>query len=101
MQNHDGSEYETLIYSFFSCKQFKIVLGDIKIDEYFEKNYETLTFNLVLPSKNTYEKSGIVTGDYKWYANETPKRNSKGKGSDNSTKTFFNLVKKLSLKNDI
>ena len=96
IQNHDGSNY--LIkgnYDFFPSEQFKIVFGDIKITEYDEKEYETLNFNIALPSKNIYEESGIVTGvvsdvtplslltgDYKWYANLSPsKPNSQGKGS--------------------
>ena len=82
IQNHDGSEYETRNYDFSPCNQFKIVLGGIKITEYDEKNYETLTFNVALPSKNTYHESGIVSGDYRWYKNSSSKRKLKGKGSD-------------------
>ena len=82
MKNHDGTDYETITYDFSPCNQFKIALGGIKITEYDEKNYETLTFNLALPSKNTYEYSGIVSGDYRWYKNSSSERNLKGKGSD-------------------
>ena len=85
IKNHDGSEYETRSYDYFRCERFKIVLGDIQINEYDEKNYETLDFKILLPSKNTYKASGIVSGDYKWYRNYSPKRNFKGKGSDFST----------------
>ena len=82
MQNHDGSQYETKSYGFFPSEQFKIVLGDIKINEYDRKKYETLNFNLALPSANNNQQSGIVSGDYKWYTNFSPKRNLKGKGSN-------------------
>ena len=93
MQNHDGSKYEYKTYDFLPCEQFKIVLGDIKIDAYDRKNYETLDFNVALPSKNTYKKSGKVSGDYKWYKNFSPKRNLKGRASYDSTQIFFNLSK--------
>ena len=94
MQNHDGNKYETKSYNFFPSEQFNIVLGDIKINEYDKKKYETMNFKLAVPSENTYEKSGIVNGDYKAYINSSPKRNLKGRGSD-STQIFCNLVKKL------
>ena len=82
IQNHDGSNYEVRSYDFSPSEQFKIVIGDIQITEYDEKDYETLNFNIVLPSENTYEESGIVTGDFKWYENLSPgKPNSQGKGS--------------------
>ena len=82
MQNHDGSKYEYKTYDFLPCEQFKIILGDIEINEYDEKIYETLNFNLALPSANNNQQSGIVSGDCKWYANFSPKRNLKGKGSN-------------------
>ena len=82
IENHDGTEYETRSYDFFRYNKFKIVLGNIQIDEYNEKNYETLDFKILLPSENNYEASGIVFGDYKWYQNYSPKRNLKGKESD-------------------
>ena len=82
MPYHDGTNYETRSYDFLPCKQFKIILGDIEINEYDEKIYETLNFNLALPSANNNQQSGIVSGDCKWYANFSPKRNLKGKGSN-------------------
>ena len=82
IKNHDGTSYETRDYVFFRCEQFKIVLGDIQINQYDEKDYETLDFKILLPSKNNYKASGIVSGDFKWYKNESPKRNLKGKESD-------------------
>ena len=115
MPNHDGSEYRYKTYDFFDCdaqcknkrvseckceNQFKIILRDIKINEYDKKNYETMNFKIALPSKNTFGKSGIVNGTkYNWYENNSPKINFKGMGSDDSIQSFFNLVKKLSLKN--
>ena len=69
---------------------FLVYLTDFCLAEYDEKNYETLTFNVALPSKNTYDETGIVSGDYRWYKNSSSKRNYgdppawelKGKGSD-------------------
>ena len=61
---------------------FLVYLTDFCLGEYDEKNYETLTFNVALPSKNTYDESGIVSGDYRWYKNSSSKRKLKGKGSD-------------------
>ena len=81
IKNHDGSEYETRSYDFFRCEKFKIVLGDIKINKYDNKKYETLNFKIELPLENTYEENGLVTGEYKWYENNSPKRILKGKGS--------------------
>ena len=66
---------------FFPCKQFKIVLGNIQINEYDEKNYETMNFKITLPTEKTHEKSGIVPGDFKWYRNISP-RKIKFKGGD-------------------
>ena len=83
MQNHDGTFFQSRSYDFFPCEQFKFVLGDIKINEYDEKNYETLNFNLALPVENTYEYSGTVYGDYKWYMNYSPSNiKLKGKRSN-------------------
>ena len=68
-----------MTYDFFPCKQFKIVLGDVQINKYDEKNYETMDFKITLPSEKTYEESGIVSGDYKWYKNISPRKiNFKG-----------------------
>ena len=92
IKNHDGTDYETRSYDFFLCEQFKIVLRDIRINEYDEKEYETMTLKIVLPSQNTYKKSGIVTGDFKWYRNSSAKINLKGTGSDNSREIFFNKI---------
>ena len=88
IQKHDGTDYETRNYDYFPCEQLKIVLRDIKINEYDEKNYETMTFKIASPSENTYDYSGMVTGDYKAYINSSPKKNLKGRGSD-STQIFF------------
>ena len=84
MKNHDGIEYEIRNCDFpcdFPCKQFKIVLGNIQINEYDEKNYETMNFKITLPTEKTHEKSGIVPGDFKWYRNISP-RKIKFKGGD-------------------
>ena len=96
--NHDGTSYETRSYDFFRCEQFKIVLGDIQINEYDEKEYETMNFKIASPSENNYKESGIVSGDFKWYRNSSPNINLKGRRSDDSIQTFFDSVKKLSLK---
>ena len=81
MKNHDGTDYETTNFDFFPCKQFKIVLGDVQINEYDEKNYETMNFKITLPTEKTYEQSGIVSGDFKWYRNISP-RNINFEGGD-------------------
>ena len=79
MKNHGGFEYETRNFDFFPCKQFKIVLGGVQINEYDEKNYETMNFKIALPSGKTHEKSGIDSGDFKWYRNISPRKiNYKG-----------------------
>ena len=103
IKNHDGSDYETRTYDFFRCEQFKIVLGDLRIngyidygyDEYYEydeydeisfsgpvpkyDDYETLNFKIALPSENKYEKSGRVKGDFKRYRNFSANINFKGR----------------------
>ena len=87
IKNHDGSGFETRSYYFFRCQRFKIVLGDIQINEYDEQNYETMNFKIALPSEESYEESGLVTGDYKWYKNFSPRKiNLKGRGSDDFVK---------------
>ena len=79
IKNHDGNKYETRTYDYFPCKQFKIVLGHVQINEYDEKNYETMNFKITLPTEKNYENSGIVSGDFKWYKNISPRKiNYKG-----------------------
>ena len=79
MENHDGTDYETRTYDFFPCKRLKIVLGDVQINKYDKKNYETMDFKIILPREKTYEESGIQSGNYKWYKNISPRKiNYKG-----------------------
>ena len=89
IRNHDGSKFETRSYDFVRCEQLKIVLGDIKINQYEEKQYETMNFDIALPSENTYKGSGIVKGDF-MYENSSPRNIIfKGRRSDCSLQTFF------------
>ena len=90
IKNHDGTDFETRTYDFSRCEQFRIVLRDIQINEYDEKEYETLNFKIALPSLNNNKESGIVTGDYKWYRNSSANINLKGRGSDDSLQSCFN-----------
>ena len=80
IKSHDGNKYETRSYDYVRCQQLKIVLGDIKINKYEEKQYETMNFDILLPSENTYKESGIMTGNF-MYENSSP-RNIKFKGRD-------------------
>ena len=91
MKNPDGTYYENRTYDFFPCKHFKIVLGDIQINEYDEEHYETINFEITLPSEKTHQIFGIVSGDFKWYRNNSP-RKIKYQGGDRMFQHKLSLI---------